>query len=308
MTRSAKFAHQDVQNTTAMYCDAMIKGKRIPLIVDTGAAGSIVTCQLLNDLGIAIDRPSAIVMINVNGEKKRPLGEVLDFPITVGGVTVPINVVVIDTESYSAIVGREVEIPVEYRMMPHERTIKQKEEEARIVESEEEEDDDDGDEEEESDDEYEEEELEEKVYCCYQFESDSTDTLKQRKSSGLKKENSKSLCLCGKAKGCKTCRNDFTLYTAVKNVPEQIVTTMSIVTPEENEPPTKEQRSRDLESVEFTPKDVEAILHEQQAIGCYYCGRQEIGKIREQSVALPFYIMKLLISLRENQSYRMLEN
>ncbi|POG79864.1 hypothetical protein GLOIN_2v1869520 [Rhizophagus irregularis DAOM 181602=DAOM 197198] len=162
MTRSAKFAHQDVQSTTAMYCDAMIKGKRIPLIVDTGAAGSIVTCQLLNDLGIAIDRPSAIVMINVNGEKKRPLGEVLDFPITVGGVTVPINVVVIDTESYSAIVGREVEIPVEYRMMPHERTIKQKEEEARIVESEEEEDDDDGDEEEESDDEYEEEELEEK--------------------------------------------------------------------------------------------------------------------------------------------------
>ncbi|GBC33781.2 retroviral-like aspartic protease 1 [Rhizophagus irregularis DAOM 181602=DAOM 197198] len=270
MTRSAKFAHQDVQSTTAMYCDAMIKGKRIPLIVDTGAAGSIVTCQLLNDLGIAIDRPSAIVMINVNGEKKRPLGEVLDFLITFGGVTVPINVVVIDTESYSAI------------------------EEVRIVESEEEEDDDDGDEEEESDDEYEEEELEEKVYCCYQFESDSTDTLKQRRSSELKKENSttsgdlvlinqgfylqrnfyhwnyyryldgkfqsekarkeicgnegKSLCLCGKARGCKTCRNDFTLYTAVKNVPEQIVTTMSIVTPEENEPPTKEQRSRDLES------------------------------------------------------------
>ncbi|EXX59701.1 gag-pol fusion protein [Rhizophagus irregularis DAOM 197198w] len=218
--------------------------------------------------------------------------------------------------------------------MPHERMIKQKEEEARIVESEEEEDDDDGDEEEESDDEYEEEELEEKVYCCYQFESDSTDTLKQRKSSGLKKENSttsgdlvlinqgfylqrsfyhwnyyryldgkfqlekarkeicgnegKSLCLCGKARGCKTCQNDFTLYTAVKNVPEQIVTTMSIVTPEENEPPTKEQRSQDLESVEFTPKDVDAILHEQQAIGCYYCGRQEIGKIRKRSVALPF--------------------
>ncbi|CAG8783044.1 415_t:CDS:2, partial [Rhizophagus irregularis] len=56
---------------------------------------------------------------------KRPLGEVLDFLITFGGVTVPINVVVIDTESYSAI-----------------------------------------------------------------FESDSTDTLKQRRSSELKKENS----------------------------------------------------------------------------------------------------------------------
>ncbi|CAB4383996.1 unnamed protein product [Rhizophagus irregularis] len=279
MTRSAKFAHQDVQSMTAMYCDTMIKGKRIPLIVNTGAAGSIVTCQLLNDLGIAIDRPSAIVMINVNREKKRPLGEVLDFQITVGGVTVPINMVVIDVESYSAIVGndwlskvqaqlnykastllftwqgREVEISVEYRIMPHERMIKQKEEEARIVESKEEKNEDDGDEEEKSDDEYEEEELEEKVYCCYQFESDSMDTLKQHRSSGLKKENSttnekfqtekarkeicgnegKSLCLCGKARGY-----------------------------------------------------VDAILHEQQAIGCYYCKRQEIGKIRERSVALPF--------------------
>ncbi|RGB22124.1 hypothetical protein C1646_678057 [Rhizophagus diaphanus] len=144
MTRSVKFAHQNVQSMMVMYCDTMIKGKRIPLIIDMGAAGSIVTYQLLNDLEIEIDQPSAIVMINVNEKKKQPLVEILDFLITVGGMTVPINVVVIDAKSYSAIMGndwlskvqaqlnykastllftwqsQEVEIPVEYQMILHE--------------------------------------------------------------------------------------------------------------------------------------------------------------------------------------------
>lgn len=142
--RSAKFAHQDTINTTAMYCEAYVKGVKIPLIVDTGAAGSIVTCQLLHEIGVAIDRPSTTMMINVNGERKRPLGEVLNFPITIQGITIPVDMVVIDADSYSAIVGndwlakvqasvdfrmstlcitwedQEVAVPVEYRVMPHE--------------------------------------------------------------------------------------------------------------------------------------------------------------------------------------------
>ena len=78
--RSAKFSHQVSPSTTAMYCDATIHSRKIPLILDNGAAGSIVSCELLNDLGIPIDRPSTTLMINVNGERKRPLGEVLEFP------------------------------------------------------------------------------------------------------------------------------------------------------------------------------------------------------------------------------------
>jgi hypothetical protein len=73
-TRSAKFSAQlsdkSGGNATALYCDAQVRGHDIPLILDSVAAGSIVSCQLLNDLGIAIGRPSTTLMINVNGERK----------------------------------------------------------------------------------------------------------------------------------------------------------------------------------------------------------------------------------------------
>jgi len=109
-TRNPKIVAQFVDNiarsATALYCDAEVRGRSIPLILDSGASGSIVSCQLLNDLGLGIDRPSTTVMINVHGERKRPLGEVTNFPITIQGITIPVDIVVVtDAQSYSAIVG-----------------------------------------------------------------------------------------------------------------------------------------------------------------------------------------------------------
>ncbi|CAB4379701.1 unnamed protein product [Rhizophagus irregularis] len=66
---------------TALYCDAMVKGTEIPLIIDSGATRSIVSCQLIKDLKIPIDRPSTTMMVNVN--------------------------VVTEAESYAAIVGND---------------------------------------------------------------------------------------------------------------------------------------------------------------------------------------------------------
>ena len=104
----AQFVDNITPNPTALYCDAEVKGRLIPLILDSGASGSIVLCQLLNDLGIAIEWPSTTVMINVHGERKRPLGEVLNFPITIQGVTIPADIVVVtDAQSYSVIVGND---------------------------------------------------------------------------------------------------------------------------------------------------------------------------------------------------------
>lgn len=106
--RKMNLGEQETEDTaTTLYCDATVKGTEIPLIIDSGAAGSIVSCQLLKDLKIPIDRPSTTMMINVNGERKRPLGEVLNFPITIQDITVPINVVVTEAESYAAIVGND---------------------------------------------------------------------------------------------------------------------------------------------------------------------------------------------------------
>ena len=148
--RKVHFSDMEIegnQRSTAMYCDATIRGVKIPLIIDSGAAGSIVTHQFLSELGVHIDRPSTTSMVNVNGEKKMPMGEVLNFPITVQEIEVPINVVVTEAETYSVIVGndwlrkvkanidyetstmtmnwkgKEAEVPVEYRFMSDAKQI-----------------------------------------------------------------------------------------------------------------------------------------------------------------------------------------
>ncbi|GET63051.1 ribonuclease H-like domain-containing protein [Rhizophagus irregularis DAOM 181602=DAOM 197198] len=202
--RKMNLGEQETEDTaTALYCDATVKGTEILLIIDSGAAGSIVSCQLLKDLKIPIDRPSTTMMINVNGERKRPLGEVLNFPITIQDITVPINVVVTEAESYAAIVGndwlskvranidyesstmnltwnkRTIGVPVEYRLMPQEKRKlqglidsssppKEDDDGSEKEDTDEEETDDDSIKEEEE--EFEDDEPEERVFFTMQFE------------------------------------------------------------------------------------------------------------------------------------------
>lgn len=47
-------------------------------------------------------------MINVHGESKRLLGKISDFPFTVGGVEIPIDVVVTNANSYSTGMERKL--------------------------------------------------------------------------------------------------------------------------------------------------------------------------------------------------------
>ncbi|PKC52007.1 hypothetical protein RhiirA1_482476, partial [Rhizophagus irregularis] len=60
--------------SSALYCDASIKHIQFPLILDSGSAGSIISLSLLKDLDMEITRASKTVMVNVNGERRRPLG------------------------------------------------------------------------------------------------------------------------------------------------------------------------------------------------------------------------------------------
>lgn len=187
--RSAKFMDQPNNRTpTALYCDASINGVEVPLILDSGAAGSIVSRQLLNNLGMHIERPSTSVMINVNDERKRPLGEVTNFPVTIKGATIPVDAVVVEADSYGLIVGNDwflkakakvdwetltlifkwdgksFEVPVECRMLPAARREMLKDQAYEEV---------DDDEEDSDDEEYEEEDLEERAFFFFKFETGS---------------------------------------------------------------------------------------------------------------------------------------
>ncbi|CAI2200832.1 2220_t:CDS:1, partial [Funneliformis geosporum] len=62
--------------STALNCQAHIKKKEISLIVDSGSCGCIISLKLLKELDMEIDKASKTIMVNVNGERRRPLGMV----------------------------------------------------------------------------------------------------------------------------------------------------------------------------------------------------------------------------------------
>ena len=48
--------------TTAIRCDVYINEERLPAVIDSGAATSIMTRKLMNKLGYSIDQPSNLVI------------------------------------------------------------------------------------------------------------------------------------------------------------------------------------------------------------------------------------------------------
>ena len=183
--------------TSALYCEASIKHIKFPLIVDSGSAGSIISLSLLKDLDMEITRASKTVMVNVNGERRRPLGAVSDIPLRVHDRIIPMDAIVTDANSYAAIVGNDwlrktravldydnnvmtlkwqnesFEVATECREMPHHIVSI----EIPDIEADKNDDDDDAAAEEEVADESEEEEeyesddeeTQEQLYCNTQF-------------------------------------------------------------------------------------------------------------------------------------------
>ncbi|PKB96255.1 hypothetical protein RhiirA5_404483, partial [Rhizophagus irregularis] len=103
----ANTAGPNDDRTSALYCEASIKHIRFPLIVDSGSAGSIISLSLLKDLDMEITKASKTIMVNVNGERRRPLGAVTDIPLKIHECIIPMDAIVTDANSYSAIVGND---------------------------------------------------------------------------------------------------------------------------------------------------------------------------------------------------------
>jgi hypothetical protein len=178
--------------TSALYCEASIKHIRFPLIVDSGSAGSIISLSLLKDLDMEITKASKTVMVNVNGERRRPLGAVTDIPLKIQDRIIPMDAIVTDANSYAAIVGNDwlrktkavldydsnvmtikwqdetLEVAIECREMPHHIVSIEVPDMEADEEAEEE-----VEEEDESEEEYESENddnAQEQLFCKAQFE------------------------------------------------------------------------------------------------------------------------------------------
>ncbi|KAG9286956.1 hypothetical protein G9A89_001194 [Geosiphon pyriformis] len=92
---------------TVMYTDVKVDGHSIKLILDNGSAGSIITRQLIDQLGYQVDCTANAKIITADGATKTPIEEINDFPIEVNGIIVSIKVLVMEATQYQALIGND---------------------------------------------------------------------------------------------------------------------------------------------------------------------------------------------------------
>ncbi|KAG9300533.1 hypothetical protein G9A89_002411 [Geosiphon pyriformis] len=70
-------------------------------------AGSIITYQLMQQLGRNVDKPVQTVIVIADGMKKTPVGEINNFSFTINGITIPVKVLVMDVPQYQALIKND---------------------------------------------------------------------------------------------------------------------------------------------------------------------------------------------------------
>ena len=94
-----------IPKTTVLECQVEIDGNDIPAIIDSGAAASIVTRDTIEQLGYEPEEASNCEIITATGERSKSLGRIRDFPITINGKQIPIDVEVMEADSYHLLLG-----------------------------------------------------------------------------------------------------------------------------------------------------------------------------------------------------------
>ncbi|KAG9307267.1 hypothetical protein G9A89_017095 [Geosiphon pyriformis] len=92
---------------TALYTDARVRGIDIKLILDSGSAGSIITKQLMDQLGRRVDCTATVQIITADGNTKTPIGEIDNFPFKINGIQIPTKVLIMKATQYQALVGND---------------------------------------------------------------------------------------------------------------------------------------------------------------------------------------------------------
>ncbi|KAG9288034.1 hypothetical protein G9A89_017629 [Geosiphon pyriformis] len=95
------------KSITAMYTDVKVDGHSIKLILNSGLANSIITKQLIDQLGCQINCAASTRIITADGATKTPIGEIDDFFFEVNGIITLIKVLVMEATQYQALVEND---------------------------------------------------------------------------------------------------------------------------------------------------------------------------------------------------------
>ena len=99
---------QSVIPTTAMKCEGIIEGLKVPIIIDTGAANSAISEKLADKLGYTADEKSNIILVTANGTKERSLGKINNVEILLGQqVKTKANVEIVQSNEEMILLGMD---------------------------------------------------------------------------------------------------------------------------------------------------------------------------------------------------------
>ena len=112
---SAQPEHEDSQESeeekdtrkTSAYAFGSIENIPTEFVIDTGAGGCMIAKDYLDRLGYAIEKPTKLTFTTATGVRAVPLGKVHEIPVKLGDITVPIDMVVVQTTTYEVILGTE---------------------------------------------------------------------------------------------------------------------------------------------------------------------------------------------------------
>ncbi|KAG9304204.1 hypothetical protein G9A89_019766 [Geosiphon pyriformis] len=87
-----------------LYTDIRVGGIDIKLILNNRSASSIITKQLMNQLGCQVDCVATTWIIIVDGNTKTPIGKIDNFSFEINGIQISTKVLVIEATQYQALV------------------------------------------------------------------------------------------------------------------------------------------------------------------------------------------------------------
>ncbi|KAG9292792.1 hypothetical protein G9A89_006353 [Geosiphon pyriformis] len=92
---------------TALYTDARVGGIDIKLILDSGSASSIITKQLIDQLGRRVNHAATAWIITADGNTKTLIEEIDNFPFEINGIQISTKVLIMEATQYQALVGND---------------------------------------------------------------------------------------------------------------------------------------------------------------------------------------------------------
>ena len=90
-----------------MHIHGKIGNQPAKIVIDSGAVSNIVSHNSLKKIDWKIQRSSNINFVGINEYKARPLGEIIDLPITIRTQNLEINALVTEKGDYDLILGND---------------------------------------------------------------------------------------------------------------------------------------------------------------------------------------------------------